>query len=135
MFAGGYSPMPREREERRLAAVLAADMVGYSRLMQVDEEGIIARQRLHRSELIDPAIAEHDGRTVKTTGDGLLVEFSSVVDAVRCAVAIQRAMDKREAKVPEEQRIRYRVGCPSSYSLRHRDALASGGSGSSIGLI
>ncbi len=102
--------MPREREERRLAAVLAADMVGYSRLMQVDEEGIIARQRLHRSELIDPAIAEHDGRTVKTTGDGLLVEFSSVVDAVRCAVAIQRAMDKREAKVPEEQRIRYRVG-------------------------
>jgi adenylate cyclase len=78
--------------------------------MEVDEEGIIARQRLHRGELIDPAIAEHDGRIVKTTGDGLLVEFSSVVDAVRCAVTIQRAMAAREANMPEEQRLRYRVG-------------------------
>ncbi len=96
--------------ERRLVAILAADMVGYSRLMGADEEGTIARQKTHRSELIDPAIAEHDGRIVKTTGDGLLVEFPSVVDAVHCAVAIQRAMVEREAGVPEERRIRYRVG-------------------------
>jgi TolB-like protein/class 3 adenylate cyclase len=96
--------------ERRLVAILAADMVGYSRLMEVDEEGTITRQRIHRSELIDPAIAEHDGRMVKTTGDGLLVEFPSVVDAVRCAVAIQKAMAEREAGVPEGRRIRYRVG-------------------------
>jgi len=96
--------------ERRLVAILAADMVGYSRLMELDEEGTITRQKTHRSELIDPAIAEHDGRIVKTTGDGLLVEFPSVVDAVRCAVGIQRAMVEREADVPEERRIRYRVG-------------------------
>jgi TolB-like protein/class 3 adenylate cyclase/rhodanese-related sulfurtransferase len=96
--------------ERRLAAVLVADMVGYSRLMGVDEEGTITRQKAYRSKLIDPAIAEHDGRIVKTTGDGLLVEFPSVVDAVRCAVAIQRAMARREEEVPEERRIRYRVG-------------------------
>jgi TolB-like protein/class 3 adenylate cyclase/rhodanese-related sulfurtransferase len=96
--------------ERRLAAVLVADMVGYSRLMGVDEEGTITRQKAYRSKLIDPAIAEHDGRIVKTTGDGLLVEFPSVVDAVRCAVAIQRAMARREQEVPEERRSRYRVG-------------------------
>jgi TolB-like protein/class 3 adenylate cyclase/rhodanese-related sulfurtransferase len=96
--------------ERRLAAVLAADMVGYSRLMEADEEGTITRQRAHRSELIDPLIADHGGRIVKTTGDGLLIEFPSVVDAVSCAVAIQRAMAEREAEVPEDRRIRYRVG-------------------------
>jgi adenylate cyclase len=96
--------------ERRLVAIMAADMVGYSRLMGADEEGTIARQKTHRGELIDPTIAEHDGRIVKTTGDGLLVEFPSVVDAVRCTVAIQRAMVEREADVPEERRIRYRVG-------------------------
>ena len=102
--------MPTEGEERRLAAVLAADMVGYSRLMEVDEEGTIARQRVHRGEVIDPAIADHNGRLVKTTGDGMLVEFSSVVDAVRCAITVQQAMASREAKMPEDQRIRYRVG-------------------------
>jgi TolB-like protein/class 3 adenylate cyclase len=99
-----------EREERRLAAILAADMVGYSRLMEADERGTIARQKAHRKELIDPKIAKHNGRIVKTTGDGLLVEFASVVDAVRSAVAIQRAMVEREAEVPEDRRIRYRVG-------------------------
>jgi adenylate cyclase len=96
--------------ERRLVAILAADMVGYSRLMGADEEGTITRQKAHRSELIDPAITEHDGRIVKTTGDGLLVEFPSVVDAVRCAVAIQTAMVEREADVSDERRIQYRVG-------------------------
>ena len=78
--------------------------------MGADEEGTITRQKTHRSELIDPAIAEHDGRIVKTTGDGLLVDFPRVVDAVRCAVVIQQAMVEREADLPEERRIRYRVG-------------------------
>lgn len=99
-----------EREERKLAAILAADMVGYSRLMEADERGTIARQKTHRNDLIDPKIGEYHGRIVKTTGDGMLVEFASAVDAVECAVAIQRAMAAREADVPEEKRIRYRVG-------------------------
>ena len=96
--------------ERRLAAILAADMVGYSRLMAADEAGTIARQKAHRAGLIDPKIAQYGGRIVKTTGDGLLVEFPSVVDAVHCAVEIQHAMPEREAQRPEAERIRYRVG-------------------------
>ena len=96
--------------ERRLAAILAADMVGYSRLMEADEEGTVARQKAHRAELIDLKIAEYHGRIVKTTGDGLLVEFASAVDAVRCAVEIQRALAEREVGVPEDHRIQYRVG-------------------------
>ena len=96
--------------ERRLAAILAADMVGFARLMELDEEGTLARQKAHRRELIDPEIADHHGHIVKTTGDGLLVEFASVVDAVKCAVAIQTAMADREAEVPEPSRIRYRIG-------------------------
>ena len=96
--------------ERRLAAILAADMVGYSRLMEADERGTIARQKACRTELIDPKIADHHGRIVKTTGDGLLVEFASVVDAVESALAIQGEMAKREADTPEDRRIRYRVG-------------------------
>ncbi len=102
--------MATEREERRLAAILAADMVGYSRLMEADERGTIARQKALRTELIDPRITEWHGRIVKTTGDGMLVEYASVVDAVECAVAIQRAMAAREADVPESNRMRYRVG-------------------------
>ena len=78
--------MAEERVQRRLAAIIAADVVGYSRLMGADEEGTLARLNALRSELIEPCIAEHRGRVVKTTGDGLLVEFASVVDAVRCAV-------------------------------------------------
>ncbi len=81
-----------DRAERRLAAILAADMVGYSRLMEADEASTIARQKAHRAELIDPKIADYHGRIVKTTGDGLLVEFASVVDAVDCAIVIQQAM-------------------------------------------
>ncbi len=96
--------------ERRLAAILAADMVGYSRLMGADEEGTIARQREHREALIDPEIASHGGRIVKTMGDGLLVEFVSVVDAVKCAVAVQAGMAEREGEVPGDRRIQYRVG-------------------------
>jgi len=96
--------------QRRLAAIMAADMVGYSRLMEADEAGTIARQKAYREKLIDPQLAEHGGRIVKTTGDGLLVEFASVVDAVGAAAAVQQAMAAREADMPEERRIRYRVG-------------------------
>lgn len=96
--------------ERRLAAILAADIVGYSRLMAADEPGTIDRQKTHRAALIDPKIAQYGGRIVKTTGDGMLVEFPSVVDAVQCAVEIQRAMPEREAEVPDANRVRYRIG-------------------------
>ena len=96
--------------QRRLAAILAIDMVGYSRLIEADEEGTLARQRAHRKDLIDPRIAAYRGRIVKSTGDGLLVEFSSIVDALRGAVTIQLAMHEREADVPDDQRIVYRVG-------------------------
>ncbi len=96
--------------ERRLAAILAADMVGYSRLMEADEEGTIARQKAHRADLIDPMIAQYKGRIVKTMGDGLLIEFNSVVDAVRCAVEVQEAMVTREADFAGDERIAYRVG-------------------------
>ena len=99
-----------ERHERRLAAILVADMVGYSRLMGADERETIARQKGHLSELFDPTITNHGGRIVKTTGDGLLVEFASVVDAIESAVSIQQAMVEREADVPEDRRIRYRIG-------------------------
>jgi TolB-like protein/class 3 adenylate cyclase/Flp pilus assembly protein TadD len=102
--------MAEQGEQRRLAAILAADMVGYSRLMEADERGTLARQKAQRSELIDPTVARHHGRIVKTTGDGLLVEFASVVDAVECAVAIQRAMAAREAEMPTDRRIQYRIG-------------------------
>jgi adenylate cyclase len=95
---------------RRLAAILAADVAGYSRLMGADEEGTLRRLQAHRRELIDPKIAEHRGRLVKTTGAGLLVEFASVVDAVRCAVEVQRGMIEREAEAPAEQALRFRVG-------------------------
>ena len=102
--------MAQERVERRLAAILAADMVGYSRLMEADERDTITRQESTRDELIDPKITAHNGRIVKTTGDGLLVEFASVVDAAECAVAIQLAMAEREAGASEDRRIQYRMG-------------------------
>src|SRR5215471_12073220 len=95
---------------RRLAAILAADVAGYSRLMGADEEGTHERLRAHLGQLVDPKIEEHRGRTVKHTGDGLLAEFPSVVDAVRCAVEVQRGMIDREPEVPEERRIRFRIG-------------------------
>jgi len=98
------------RVERRLAAILAVDVAGYSRLMGEDEEGTLAALRAVRRELGDPKIAEHRGRIVKTTGDGLLAEFASVVDAVRCAVELQRAMITRNAATPAERRIEFRMG-------------------------
>src|SRR5215831_10884429 len=100
----------RERVERRLAAILAADAAGYSRLMGADEEGTHAALTVLRREVSEPKIAEHRGRIVKTTGDGLLVEFASVVDAVRCAVEVQREMLARNAAAPAERRIEFRMG-------------------------
>src|SRR3974390_744723 len=102
--------MVEARVDRRLAAILAADIAGYSRLMGVDEEGTLRQLKTHRKELVDPKITEHRGRIVKTTGDGMLVEFVSVVDAVRCAVDIQRGMAERNANVPADKRIQFRVG-------------------------
>ncbi|MGL4281476.1 MAG: adenylate/guanylate cyclase domain-containing protein [Albidovulum sp.] len=96
--------------EHRLAAVLAADMAGFSRLMELDEVGTLTRLKTHRIELIDPVIAKNNGRIIKTTGDGMLVEFQSVASAVRCAVEIQVRMARRNLDVPEERRIRFRVG-------------------------
>ena len=101
--------MTEARVERRLAAILAADVAGYSRLMGVDEEGTLAALKAYRRELIDPKIAEHRGRVVKTTGDGALVEFASAVDAVRCATEIQRTMAERNAAIPEDRRIEFRI--------------------------
>src|SRR5689334_20877082 len=97
-------------ENRKLAAILAADVVGYSRLAGADEDRILARLRALRSDLIDPTIAVHNGRVVKRTGDGSLVEFGSVVEAVRCAIEVQNAMVERNAGVPEDRRIEFRIG-------------------------
>jgi adenylate cyclase len=96
--------------ERKLAAILAADVAGYSRLMGVDEEGTLAQFKAHRRALVDPKIKEHRGDIVKTTGDGMLVEFASVVDAVRCAVEVQRGMAERNAGVQQDKRIEFRIG-------------------------
>ena len=102
--------MVGERVERRLTAILAADVAGYSRLMGADEEGTLAQLKAHRLGLVDPKISEHRGRIVKTTGDGMLIEFPSVVDAVRCAVEVQEGMVIRNADVPKGRRIEFRVG-------------------------
>jgi len=99
-----------ERMERRLAAILAADVAGYSRLMGAEEEGTLAQLKTHRRELVDPKIGEYGGRIVKTTGDGMLVEFASVVDAMRCAIEVQKGMAERNALVPEGKRIEFRIG-------------------------
>jgi len=98
------------RDHRRLAAIVSLDVAGYSRLMGKDEGGTLAAFKAHRRELIDPKITEHDGRIVKTTGDGLLLEFASVVDAVRCAVEIQRGMAERTAGIAEDKRLDFRIG-------------------------
>src|SRR5712671_3778812 len=94
---------------RRLAAILAADVAGYSRLMGADEEGTHERLKAHFRQLIDPKIEEHRGHIVKNTGDGMLAEFASVVDAVRCAAEMQRGMLDREPEVVAEQRIQFRI--------------------------
>jgi class 3 adenylate cyclase len=97
-------------ETRKLAAILVSDVVGFSRLAGADEERLLARLRALRSDLIDPTIAVHNGRVVKRTGDGAIVEFRSVVDAVRCAIEVQNAMVERNAGVPDDRRIVFRIG-------------------------
>src|SRR5215813_6136373 len=106
----GSTALATGRVERRLAAILAVDVAGYSRLMGADEEGTLAALKAIRHELADPKIKEHRGRIVKTTGDGLLLEFASVVDAVRCAVEVQREMAERNTDVPFDRRIEFRMG-------------------------
>src|SRR5215468_5510599 len=100
----------RNRAKRRLAGILAADVAGYSRLIGVDEEGTLNRLRSIRAEVIDRAIAAHRGRLVKTTGDGFLVEFASVVDALRCAVEVRQEIAGRGADTPANRRIELRIG-------------------------
>ena len=107
--------------QRRLSAIMSADVVSYSRLMAADEEGTLARLKAHREELFDPTIAEHQGRIVKLMGDGALVEFASVVEAVRAGVAIQRGMAERNADAPADQRIAILEGYAHLDPLTARD--------------
>src|ERR1700680_1046032 len=109
-LSGGTPAMAEERVQRRLAAVLAADVAGYSRLMGQDEEGTLAGLKAVRKSLVDPTIAAYRGHIVKTTGDGLLVEFASAVDAARCGVEIQRGMAAQNVNVPQDVRIEFRIG-------------------------
>src|SRR5262249_57231172 len=102
--------MAAQLMKRRLTAIFAADVAGYSRLMAADEEGTLARLRVHREMVIDPQIKNYGGRIIKTTGDGILVEFASAVDAVRCAVDIQTAMAERSATEPQDKCLNLRVG-------------------------
>src|SRR5690242_511571 len=106
----GGPTMATSSVERRLAAITAMDVVAYSRLMGVDEVGTLNALKAARAQLIEPLIAAHHGRLVKTTGDGLLLEFASVIDAIACAVAVQRGMLSRNAMIPEEKRIVFRIG-------------------------
>src|SRR6266581_7858966 len=107
---GGRYPLTREHLVRRLTAIFAADVAGYSRLTGVDEEGTHVRLKEHLRALVDPSIAEHRGRIVKTTGDGVLVQFGSVVDALRCAVNVQGGMADRNKGLPPDERIEFRIG-------------------------
>jgi adenylate cyclase len=116
-------------QTRRLAAILAADVAGYSRLIGDDEEGTLNRLRSIRADVIDPKISEHRGRIVKTTGDGLLVEFTSVVDALRCATQWQHGMNERNAATPGDNRIEFRIGVHRRYGCAGRRYLRSRCSG------
>src|SRR6516165_9060331 len=102
--------MTDDRAQRRLAAIMAADVVGYSRLMQADEAGTLARLKDRRSQILKPAVERHRGRIVKYIGDGVLIEFASAVDAVECAVQLQQAMESANTGLPEDRRVRLRVG-------------------------
>jgi adenylate cyclase len=115
------------RLERRLAAILAADVAGYSRLIEADEEGTLGRLKALRAEVIDPKIAGHKGRLVKTTGDGLLVEFASVVDALRCAAEVQAALAESNAPLPPDRRIEFRIGIhQGDIVVEHDDIFGDG---------
>ena len=110
-----------ERAQRRLAAIIAADVAGYSRLIGEDEEGTLLALKAHRRELIEPLIVEHGGRIANTAGDSLLLEFPSAVDAVRCALSVQRGMGQRNASIVREHQIRFRIG------INVGDVVAEGG--------
>ena len=110
MLPSPYSRGDAMADTRKIAAILVADIVGYSRLAGVDEEGTLARLRALRSELIDPTVAAHRGRIVKRTGDGWIVEFHSVVDATRCAIEVQNAVVERNSGLAPERRIEFRIG-------------------------
>src|SRR5271167_1206620 len=118
--------MAEERLQRRLAAILSADVVGYSRLMGMDEAGTLSRLNALRRELIDPAIAAHFGRVVKLMGDGALVEFASAVDAVTCAIEIQRQLREREAGGSQAEPIRFRIGVHVDIIIEGDDILGDG---------
>src|ERR1700737_4791932 len=125
---GAMEPAGPARVERRLAAILAADVAGYSRLIEADEEGTLGRLKVLRAEVIDPKIAEHRGRIVKTTGDGLLVEFASVVDALRCAVETQAALAESNAPTSSDRRIEFRIGINvGDIVVEHGAAFGDGG--------
>jgi len=113
-------------ETRKLAAILVSDVVAYSRLAGADEDRILARLRTLRSDVIDPIISVHHGRVVKRTGDGAIVEFRSVVDAVRCAIEVQNGLVERNAGVPAERRIEFRVGVVASFCFALRSSLRDG---------
>src|SRR5262249_37079917 len=102
--------MAEERAQRRLAAILAADVVGYSRLMEHDEAGTLSALKARRTEILQPLVAKHHGRIVKLMGDGVLVEFGSAVDAVECAIQLQKAMDSVNVDLPEDKRVVLRIG-------------------------
>src|SRR6516162_5538246 len=108
--ASGPLGMPEQAPQRRLAAILAADVVGYSRMMQADEAGTLTALKSRRSEILQPLVSKHHGRLVKVMGDGVLVEFASAVNAVACSVELQEAMDSANADLPEDRRIVLRVG-------------------------
>jgi adenylate cyclase len=116
-----------EREQRKLAAIVAADVVGYSRLMGLDEEGTLRALRSHRAELVDPALSQHGGRIANTAGDSLLMEFPSAVDAVRCMIAIQDRMIERNASVPEDRQVRFRIGVNVGDVITYGDDLLGDG--------
>src|SRR4029077_13006215 len=112
------------RVERRLAAIMAADVVGYSRLMGTDEEGTLAQLKAHRRGLVDPKHKQHHGRIVNTTGDGMLVEFASPVEAVRCAIEVQRGMVSRNAEIAADKRITFRMGINLGDVIAEKDDLS-----------
>src|SRR6266436_4152533 len=124
---GAMEPAGQARVERRLAAILAADVAGYSRLIEADEEGTLRRLKALRADLIDPKIAGHKGRIVKTNGDGLLVEFASVVDALRCAAEVQVALAERNSPLPPDRRMEFRIGINvGDIVVEHEDIFGDG---------
>ena len=129
VYSSSYTLLMSERTVRKLAAIVAVDVAGYSRLVGRDEEGTLASMRAHRKELIDPLLVEYGGRIANTAGDSLLLEFPSVVEAVRCSIAVQKGIAERNREINEDEEIRFRVGIhlvdrfPTLRSLSRRPLL------------